>query len=107
MLESLAHAANGDRSRLLSTFLSEQVVKVLALGNARVDQHRSLLELGMDSLMAMELRNRIQAALKVKVAVADLLQGPSIHSLTENLLAEVATPAAAGAATEQWEEGTL
>ena len=84
----LATAADGERVGLLSTFLAEQVVKVLALGASyKVDLHRSLMDLGMDSLMAMELRNRMQSSLKLQVAIVDLLKGPSIHELSRQLLA--------------------
>jgi NADPH:quinone reductase-like Zn-dependent oxidoreductase len=109
VLASLATAADGERVGLLSTFLADQVVKVMALGPAyRVDRHRSLMEMGMDSLMAMELRNRIQSGLKMQVAIADLLKGLSIHDLSRQLLAgnEPAT-ASVAAASDTWEEGSL
>jgi aryl carrier-like protein len=120
------HAAGGEQRRvLLGDFLADQVVKVLALGAGHVvDRQRSLMDLGMDSLMAMELRNRLQTATQLKVAVADLLQGPSIESLADDLLGQwaarppgtaddaaapgpAATPAAATPAEPAWEEGTL
>ena len=69
-------------------FLSEQVAKVLALGPAQaVPADRSLLDMGMDSLMAMELRNRIAGAVEVRIAVADLLEGPTTSQLAATILA--------------------
>jgi NADPH:quinone reductase-like Zn-dependent oxidoreductase/NAD(P)-dependent dehydrogenase (short-subunit alcohol dehydrogenase family)/aryl carrier-like protein len=112
-------AASGQQQRsLLQDFLAEQVVKVLALGSGFVvDRQRSLMDLGMDSLMAMELRNRVQTATRLRVAVADLLQGPSIEKLAAELLAQMGsddgsvaqTGESAGtkAEAETWEEGTL
>jgi NADPH:quinone reductase-like Zn-dependent oxidoreductase/aryl carrier-like protein len=113
ILAHLAHSGNGDRAELISTFLADQVVKVLALGAShKVDPHRSLVDMGMDSLMAMELRNRIQSALKVRVAVADLLKGPSIDKLSAELLTAVAPSvsehaAEAESSADSWEEGSL
>jgi aryl carrier-like protein len=122
ILPRLAAASAEERPALLSAFLADQVVKVLALGAShRVDLHRSLMDLGMDSLMAMELRNRIQTSVKARVAVADLLKGPSIHTLTADLLAgmgdtDAALPGAVAAPqqpatmavpAQQWEEGSL
>ncbi len=113
MLATIAGTPDGERAQLLSAFLGEQVVKVLALGaSSKVDPHRSIIDLGMDSLMAMELRNRVQSALKVQLAVADLLKGPTISQLSAKLLAElpiasVSSAPAAVAAADSWEEGSL
>jgi hypothetical protein len=68
------------------------------------------MALGMDSLMAMELRNRVQSATQLRVAVADLLKGASVEHLAGNLAAQLppSTGAAADPAIEQvWEEGSL
>ena len=114
-LPALAAAPAGERKALLVKLLAEQLVKVLALpASLRVDTQRSLMDLGMDSLMAMELRNRIQAALKVQLAAADLLKGPSVEELADDLLGKVgdlASAPSASAGTEEatavWKEGTL
>ena len=111
ILQRLSDAVAEARPALLQQFLTDQVVRVLALGDAqRADPHRSLMDMGMDSLMAMELRNRIQSALKVQVSVVDLLQGPSLLELA-GMVGKALTlrdePAPAGAPAPQWEEGTL
>jgi acyl carrier protein len=111
----LAGVPAGERAAMLVSLLAEQLVKVLALPTSqRVDTQRSLMDLGMDSLMAMELRNRVQSALQVQVAVADLLKGPSTEKLAADLLSKVGELNAAApptaAQTEPapaWEEGTL
>jgi aryl carrier-like protein len=99
-------------------FLSDQLVKVLALGSAyRVDLQRSVMEMGMDSLMAMEFRNRIQSSVKVRLAVVDLLKGPSVQELASIVLRElglsdratgaIASPAGdADAELETWVVGS-
>jgi len=114
ILPRLAQAPVDDRLALLVGYLSDQIVRVLALPATRaVDPQRSLMDMGMDSLMAMELRNRLQTALKAKVAVADLLKGPSLQQLAARVLAGLelgeAAPAAAVEAPAQavYEEGSL
>ena len=109
ILAQLAQAPAEDRLALLVGFLSEQIVRVLALpASHRVDPQRSLMEMGMDSLMAMELRNRIQTALKAKVAVAALLKGPSIAQLAASVLADTALAVSSPAVPQAaFEEGSL
>ena len=83
----LASATEEERRQLVMAFLSEQVAKVLALGPTQaVPADRSLLDMGMDSLMAMELRNRIAGAVEVRIAVADLLEGPTTGQLAATIL---------------------
>ena len=116
ILRQLTGAAGADRMSILRDFLTEQIVRVLALSSAsRARPDQSLMDIGMDSLTAMELRNRVQSAVKVRLSVADLLQGPTINELAVGLLAELdlgETTATAGAtATAEpraaWEEGSL
>jgi acyl transferase domain-containing protein/aryl carrier-like protein len=111
----LASAPKAARSSLLADFLADQVASVLALGEPRsVDRHRSLMELGLDSLMAMELRNRIYSSIGAGIAVADLLLGPSIVQLSNQLLDELSfdhDPARKLVAVSEdepaWDGGTL
>ncbi|HET9143045.1 amino acid adenylation domain-containing protein, partial [Actinophytocola sp.] len=51
----------------------------------RVDPSRSLISLGFDSLMAITLQHRVQAALGVTISVADLLAGFSIERIAATL----------------------
>ncbi|MEP7048695.1 MAG: SDR family NAD(P)-dependent oxidoreductase [Pseudomonadota bacterium] len=107
-------AEPAERAALISAFLCEQLVRVLAVDRAtqfRTDQ--PVLELGLDSLMAMELRNRVQGAVKVRLSVADLLGGQTIDQLTAKILQGMALerpPQVGGASSEPatgWEEGSL
>jgi myxalamid-type polyketide synthase MxaB len=108
VLASLTSARNGDRADLLLGFLTEQVVQVFDLGATQVDPQCSLMDLGMDSLMAMELRNRLQAALNVRVAVADLMGGPSLEALSAEILTTLeGNSEPQVASVEAWEECLL
>ena len=107
----LLAAPSEERAALVTTFLTEQLVRVLAVDRAtrfRTDQ--SLMDLGLDSLMAMELRNRIQSALKVRVSVADLLAGQTLDQLTAKILETMNLTGASTTTTpgaSSWEEGSL
>jgi acyl transferase domain-containing protein/NADPH:quinone reductase-like Zn-dependent oxidoreductase/short-subunit dehydrogenase/aryl carrier-like protein len=106
----LVAASSAERPALVVEFLTEQLVRVLAVDRAtrfRTDQ--SLMELGLDSLMAMELRNRVQGAVKVRLSVADLLAGQTIEQLTIKILASMNLEGGAANATPTagLEEGSL
>lgn len=121
ILSRLRAAADDERAALLEAMLSEQVMRVLAPdANYRPDVERSLLELGMDSLMAIELRNRLRLHLELTITVGDLMQGPTIRELAGTVLELLETlgdagsglvHAAAGASRDtkgdDWESGTL
>jgi aryl carrier-like protein len=95
-----------ERIARLDAFLADQVARVLALGGDAIDRNRSLMDMGLDSLMAMELRNRVESSLKVRLPVADLLKGPTLKALCTRLL-DALPSSAPETATEVWEEGTL
>jgi acyl transferase domain-containing protein/acyl carrier protein len=87
--EHLEAAAPGARHELLQEFLVNQIARVLRCSPAKVDVHQPLTRLGIDSLMAVELKNRIEANLTIKLPVVALLKGPSLATLAAELLKQV------------------
>ena len=93
---ALAAAPAAGRPELVQGFLRERLGAVLGTPAARLDIHTPITALGLDSLMAVELKNRIESELGVVLPLATLFQGPSIHDLAGTLLAQAegALPAA-------------
>jgi myxalamid-type polyketide synthase MxaD len=98
----------GERHQFLQSYLSEQVARVLGLSAAKLDVEQPLSNLGLDSLMAVELKNRIAVDLGVNVPMVKFLQGFSVAQaatqLLEQLLTEAATPSPTLTATQHQEE---
>ncbi|MEO8494263.1 MAG: KR domain-containing protein, partial [Planctomycetota bacterium] len=77
------------RRDMLQEFLANQLSRVLRIPAHELDVGQSLNNLGIDSLMAVELRNHVQANLGVAIPVARLLQDPTISQLAEALLEQI------------------
>jgi acyl carrier protein len=91
---ALLAAEPADRRRLLQSYLSEQVARVLGLSPSKLDPQQSLIHLGLDSLMTVELKNRIAVDLKVNVPVAKFLQGFSVDQAVTQVLDQLAAESA-------------
>jgi acyl carrier protein len=67
MRDRLAHAPSAKRPSVLATYVSEEVARVLGIGSAeKVDQRQPLVDMGLDSLMAVELRNLLGSGLELQ-----------------------------------------
>ncbi|MFE7488226.1 acyl carrier protein, partial [Kitasatospora sp. NPDC057541] len=98
--EELLKAPAEQRVDTLVAGLTAGVRTALGSRAATVDADAPLSGLGLDSLMAVELRNEIQGRLGVKVTVADFLKGATVRSLAEQVVAGLA----AGSRPEQADE---
>ena len=75
------------RPGLLGALLRDKVARVLGTSPDRLDGDKPLLQLGIDSLMAVELRNWLEGELQVDLPIVELMRSPSVSGLAE-LLAE-------------------
>jgi len=67
---------------LVVSVLTEEIGRILQLAGDRVDAHRALSELGMDSLMAVELRLVLESRLGIGLPLLSLSDSTSIASLS-------------------------
>ena len=83
----------GDRSKVLETYLQEVVAYILRLAPSNIpNPHLDFIELGMDSLTAMEVKNHIQTALGISLSETLASRHSSIHKLAKYLAVTVEVP---------------
>jgi len=81
--EALRHAEPEERVEIIQTYIREQVARVLGTSAAKLDADRPLNELGLDSLMGIELKNRIEGDLALSLPTRELMDAPSINKLAK------------------------
>jgi len=94
------------RQTRLMTLLQSEAAAVLGIAEPeRIDPDQPLSELGLDSLLALELRTRLGAATGGKLPATLLFNYPSVAALTGHLLDDVLdlaeAPATAVRSTEE------
>ncbi|UCC64491.1 MAG: AMP-binding protein, partial [Anaerolineae bacterium] len=80
------------RRSLLTLYLQEQVACVLRLTPSQIDPQQPLNALGLDSLMAVEIRNNVEMGLGIVLPMSEFLQGASIAQIGDGILAQLAAP---------------
>ncbi|WP_125079297.1 SDR family NAD(P)-dependent oxidoreductase [Mycobacterium sp. P7213] len=86
---------DGRADRPIGEVVADELVTVLGLeGPDDIDMHRALVDLGLDSLLALDLRKRLGRATGLRVALGPLLAGMTGAQLTATLTDDAA-PAAA------------
>lgn len=89
--EVLQQTAADQVPALLGAHLTDHIAKVLGVARDRVDLEKSFTQMGLDSLMAVELRLRILEDVGLDVPVMTLLQDNSGNKLVDSLAARLDT----------------
>lgn len=106
----LEAASPGERRSLALNHVRAQIAKVLDLKSTEeIDPQQSFSELGMDSLMAVELRNRLQTSLGTAIPASLAFDYPTIEALADYLVQTVNPSPPSGEARESLshENGSL
>jgi myxalamid-type polyketide synthase MxaB len=94
--ELLLAAPEGERVGLVRDYLRDQLARVMELDRAKIDPDQPLNTLGIDSLMVIELKNKMETDTGVVLPVSRFLEGPSIAGLAklvvEGLPSSASTP---------------
>lgn len=84
-LEASPHA---ERASILEEHLRTQLGHILQVDPSRIDRKAPFRTLGVDSLMSLELRNRLERTIGAKLPATLLFTYPHIEALTPFLLVE-------------------
>ena len=88
------------RQELLEDYLISELSRVLATSPADLEKDQPLSLIGVDSLMAMELKTNLESRLSVEIPLAALMDGPTLSSLVDDLLPLVARSVGAAQAAD-------
>ncbi len=95
--EDLLRLPEAERADLLTERLLLSVTATLDAASSRPDADQPLIDLGVDSLMAVELKNEIEGGLGVTLPISAFLEGASVRGLVARVLAELPTAGAPAA----------
>jgi natural product biosynthesis luciferase-like monooxygenase protein len=88
-----ALALSPDERRIwLESHIKTSVGQVLRLDASELDVDRPLNMMGLDSLMAIEIKNRVETSLGLNLPLVSLLEGPSVAQLAARLSNELSEP---------------
>ena len=87
-LEQLQNSSQATRKQILITQVVREVAKILGLNNLEdLELDLGFSELGLDSLAAVELRNKLQSIYEVKLSASVIFNYPTIEEISVRLLA--------------------
>ncbi|MFT4979256.1 MAG: 3-oxoacyl-(acyl-carrier-protein) synthase/nucleoside-diphosphate-sugar epimerase, partial [Myxococcota bacterium] len=89
LLSRLHQAAGSSRLRTMVGWVAEQAGKVLRIAPDRIDREQALTDQGIDSLMSLELRNRLEAGLGLSLSATLLWTFPTLRALSEHLVEQL------------------
>ena len=87
----LAQADPAKRRQILESMVRDAVTHVLKISPSRLDPRKALGEMGLNSLMAMELRNRLETALGRSLSATLAWNYPTVDALVQHLARRRAT----------------
>lgn len=83
---ALTEAAPGrQRRQVLEKWLRDQLASVLRVSAARVEASKPFRTLGLDSLMGLEFRNRIEAGAGISIPATAIWNFPTLAQLTSEV----------------------
>jgi NAD(P)-dependent dehydrogenase (short-subunit alcohol dehydrogenase family)/acyl carrier protein len=93
-VEQLRAISPTERKRQLLRFIQSEVAKVLGLGARLPDLEQGFFEMGMDSLLTLEFKARLETAFAASLPTTLIFDNPTIEALAGFLIDEISDQAA-------------
>lgn len=92
---------------IFTTYIQDEIAKVIGINTSQLDVEISLNHLGLDSLIAVKLRNKFRKDLEVDIPAVKFLEDTNVASLAilVNELSENANSKIEN--NDEWLEGEL
>ncbi|MGD9633264.1 MAG: SDR family NAD(P)-dependent oxidoreductase [Pirellulales bacterium] len=81
--KELAAADQEGRLALVRAYIQQELARIMGVAPESLETDRQLSTFGLDSLLALELKNNLESRLDFTLPMAKLMEGPSIASLAE------------------------
>ena len=89
LISKILDVAPGEREEMLVFLLAEMVTEILRIPPDKVDVHQPLTNMGMDSLIAVELQTAISLKIGAKLTTLELLKENTITLLAKRLMVKL------------------
>jgi thioesterase domain-containing protein/acyl carrier protein len=93
------------RQSLVCDYIRDELARIMSIEPTSLEVDQPLSTFGLDSLLALELKNNLEGRLDFTLPMAKLMEGPSIASLAEETVRIVAggdSPSADETRAEEW-----
>ncbi len=85
LLQKLTQGTASENQALLTNYMQELVAQAIGISASQLDVQQPLNYMGIDSLIAMKLRNRFRTDLEIDVSAIKFMEDTSIVSLAIEL----------------------
>lgn len=79
--DRLQQADEDARASLIADYVADEAAKTLGISASQLDRAKPLAEVGLDSLMGIELKNGIEAELEIDIPVEEFSQDTTVTTL--------------------------
>ncbi|KST68529.1 acyl carrier protein [Mastigocoleus testarum] len=81
LLENWTEITPSERQDILGTYMQNQIAKAIGISPSEIDMQQSTKHLGIDSLIAVKLRNQLRNDWSVELAAVKFLEDFSLFDL--------------------------